>query len=285
MSYIGMKPRNKTEVQITELTTKAHDFLAKKLNVESTLKFGRAWFWGNEPTYGALWIPNKKASVINFSTNIGGTVREMLDCIGHELRHAEQCRDGLLSSLDKEWTRYGVKMVSGTWEGKRYRGTYWDAPWEVDARAHQDKYAQMIIDAGILTKKELNVKLPGAAKKIVLEKEAYDQIFKEHGHAIEWFKASVSNKKLKARDKILTDAGYFLSAKGKWELTPGADSAKAKKAVAEWRKTPQYRTDAIAFLTREDARKYKNNDERYEAAQKNAVIFKTRTAKPEDFVI
>ena len=287
MSNIGMKPRNKTEVQITELTTKAHDFLAKKLNVESTLKFGRTWYWGTKPTHLALWRNSEKTSVINFSTYVGGTVKHMLGAIGHELRHAEQYRDGLKtrSRHDDSWTNDGVKMVKGIWRGELYKGTYWDAPWEIDARAHQDKYAQMIIDAGILTKKELNVKLPGVRKNIVLEKEAYTKIYEKHGYDLRWFKASVSNKKLKARDKILTDAGYFRNAKGRWELAPGADSAKAKKALAEWKKTPQYRNDAIAFLTRLDARKYKNNNERYEAAQKNAVIFKTRKADLEDFVL
>ena len=66
MSNIGLNPRNKTETQIMEITTRAHDWLAKELNLVSRQEFGRTAYWGKDAFHGGLWMNDDKLSVLNF---------------------------------------------------------------------------------------------------------------------------------------------------------------------------------------------------------------------------
>ena len=157
----NLKARNATETRIMEITTRCHDWLANELDLESNMSFGRVAVYGENTDYAGFWENTQRKSLLNFRRIYGTSVRYMLTVIGHEARHSMQYRDGKLKDNGKKDRNVGgEKIVSAIWEGENWRGPYLDAPWEVDARAFQDEYAQMIIDSGIVSEEELSVVLP-----------------------------------------------------------------------------------------------------------------------------
>jgi len=157
----GLKARNATETQIMEITTRCHDWLAKELDLESNMSFGRVAVYGSNASYVGTWRNTQRKSLLNFRNLYGASVRDMIQTIGHEARHSMQYRDGTLKQNGKKNRIVdGEKIISRIWEGETWTGPYIDAPWEIDARAFQGEYAQMIIDSGIVSEEELNIVLP-----------------------------------------------------------------------------------------------------------------------------
>jgi|TARA_Y100001937_G_scaffold44898_1_gene63094 hypothetical protein len=271
MSNIGLKPRNQNEIQVMRLMTECHDWLAKELNIQSHMEFGRTAYWGNQARHCGLWYQDTKQSVLNFRNLYGANMYRLLKIIAHEARHAVQYKDNLLSVEGrKSKMTHNGKWEVGYWQGKLYRGPYKEAPWEIDARAHEKQYADLIVKSGIITDKELKMKLSGKQDQIIyLEDETIQDIKNQYGN-VSLYKVSVfTETQQKARQAEL---------KKLYEKKGYAAYKKAKKDF-----NTKYCDKSIAFLTRDEEKKLPKSD-RFWAAQKNRIFYKSRPLKDSDLV-
>ena len=286
MSNVGLNPRNKTETQIMEITTRAHDWLAKELNLVSRQEFGRTAYWGKDAFHGGLWMINDKLSVLNFRNLYGENVKTMLNIVSHELRHGYQYANGMMR--EDHYGRSKGGLHSGTWEqgywnNEYYSGVYREAPWEIDARAHEETYTNMIIDAGIVSAKELDIILPGARTTYYNESEKMEQLKNSSKERIHWFKAAtISKKEDENNDRLcheaFIDAGFIKpsSPKGKWSF-PNVSRAKKVAMDKDFKAAKRefalkYRKDAVAYLTDSEYKALGKKDTFWEA-QKNILEF------------
>ena len=160
MSKKGMIPRDKKELLAKELLIKCHDWLKKDLKVDTNLVLSRECNWGKNAFHAGCYIDDNKEVRMNFRNFSGASIYDFLEVLGHEMRHAVQYKKGLVSRtrLDGHVTRNSKRFVSGNWKGQHlWRVAYVDAPWEVDARKYQAKYADKVIKALGITNEQLNV--------------------------------------------------------------------------------------------------------------------------------
>jgi len=283
MSIIGIQTRNQSETQIMEICTRANDWLAKKLNVVSTQEFGRQCNWGKDAFHGGLWMNDTKQSVLNFRNLYGEKVIDMLRIIGHELRHAYQHQNNMLTDRKGSATKGGKNAIlSGTWNGASWTGFYSDAPWEIDARAYEQEYKQMIIDSGIISEEELNMVLPGDRVTYFNEDQKKKELNDSSEEAIHYFEAATiskaqDDKNGELRKKAIVNAGFILK-NNKWSYgdTSRSEQLVMQKTFKSLKKefAVKYRNDALAYLT--DSQ-YKNTakKDRFWAAQENILQFDT----------
>jgi hypothetical protein len=320
MSNIGLKIRNENEQQVVDIMTRCHDWLAKELDIESKMAFGRTCNWGKDAFHAGLWCFDSEQSVLNFRNLYGANMYQMLKIVAHEARHAVQGKTGMI-----DWTKdrrvktlHDGRWESGTWNGEYWSGPYRDAPWEIDARAHEEPYAQMVIDAGIISQEELSIKLAGREGDtdhmiIKLDTETEQEIRDKHGKVSLWKAAVQTKEEDQANDDRFEDLvkPYFVlenkkqysynypeSFKDSDGVINGSlhyDKIKAfhKEADKVWKDAKKetklaYRDDAIAFLTEKEMQKLKkakaSKNDMFWAAQKNVVEYKTRPATEEDLV-
>jgi hypothetical protein len=303
MANIGLKVRDENEQQVVDIMTKCHDWLANELDIKSNMAFGRTCHWGKDAFHAGLWSFDTEQSVLNFRNLYGANMYQMLKIVAHEARHAVQGATGMI-----DWTKdrdvkslHNGRWESGTWNGEYWSGAYRDAPWEVDARAHEEVYAQMVIDAGIITQEELSIKLAGrdgdSDHMIVrLDTETLQEIEQEHGKVSLW-KAAVQTKEEDDANtelfrNIVSKSYTFNQKSNMWFNNPDCDLSykEAKKVWEDAKKETKlkYQKDAIAFLTVEETAKLKkakaSKNDMFWAAQKNMVVYKTRPATEDDLV-
>ena len=287
MSNIGIRPRNNNEKQIIEICTRAHDWLAKELGVESTQEFGRTAYWGKDAFHAGLWYERSKQSVLNFRNLYGETVNTMLRIIGHELRHAMQYKHGMLKQdqYRKHTTGVHGRWERGYWNDEYFSGAYRDAPWEVDARAYQEKYRQMITDAGIVSAKELDLILSGQRVTYYNEQQKMEEFENNSKEGIHWFKAATISQEQDEENKKLmhqgwVDLGYIAPTRGKtWKYPEGVSNKAFKEMRSGWDLVKKkyrltYRKDAMAYLTDSQLTACrKDRLDTYWEAQKNILEF------------
>jgi len=317
MSNIGLKIRDDNEQQVVDIMTKCHDWLAKELDIESNMAFGRTCNWGKDAFHAGLWCFDSEQSVLNFRNLYGANMYQMLKIVAHEARHAVQGKTGMI-----DWTKdrrvktlHDGRWESGTWNGEYWSGSYRDAPWEVDARAHEEPYAQMVIDAGIISQAELSLKLAGREGDtdhmiIRLDTETHDEIKQKHGHVKLFQVAAITQEQDIANndrfedlvkpyfvlnDKKQYSYNYPKSFKDKNGNVSWCPEIKAfhKEADKIWKDAKKqtkltYRDDAVAFLTAKQAAELKkakaSKNDMFWAAQNNVVEYKTRPATEDDLV-
>jgi len=294
MANIGLAPRDQNERDVMEIMTRCHNWLADELGIESRLEFGRTAYWGENAFHAGLWYQHSLQSVLNFRNLYGATVARLLRIVAHEARHAVQYKQGLLTTQGRtsKMTHNG-RYESGTWRGERYSGSYKDAPWEIDARAHEQPYSDLVIKAGVISPAELKIKLNGKQDQVVyLEAETRAKVLKRHGKVV-WFKASQYTEAQQAnRDKqfaqAVKNAGFKQDKTTKrWRYT-AKDRAGAMAQDKAWKKAKKdfnmkYCDKSIAFLT-EAAYLQTPKAERFWAAQKNKVFYDTRPMQDSDLV-
>jgi len=311
MANIGLRVRDENEQQIVDIMTRCHDWLANELDIESNMAFGRTAYWGDNAFHAGLWYNKTKQSVLNFRNLYGANVYQLLKIIAHEARHGVQYKTGMLTDDRRSRkTRHDGKWETGVWNGKYWSGRYKDAPWEVDARAHEKTYAQLVIDAGIITQEELSLKLAGREGDndhmiVRLDTETHQEIRDKHGEVSLW-KATVQTREEDdanvTRFEDLVKPYYVRQENRRY----GTNSVEWKKYMkdhssTDWRKMIKkvwdnaqketkltYRNDAIAFLTQQEMAKLKkakaSKNDMFWAAQKNVVEYKTRPATEDDLV-
>ena len=292
MSNIGLKTRNQNERDVIEIMTRCHNWVADKLNIDSKMEFGRTAYWGKDAFHAGLWFNTTKQSVLNFRNLYGAPMARLLRIIAHEARHAVQYRDGLLltQGRNSKMTHNG-KYEYGTWKGERYSGSYRDAPWEIDARAHEKQYSDMIIKAGIISPAELKMKLSGKQDQVVyLGSETRNEIRKQHVE-VHFYKASKiiesqQEKRQKQLHKAVISAGFKYDVKtNRYSFTGKTQHQAQDKAWKKAKKdfNTKYCDKSIAFLTR-DKEKLLSKGKRFWEAQKNRMFYKSRPMQDSDLV-
>jgi hypothetical protein len=302
MANIGLRVRDENEQQVVDIMTKCHNWLTTELDIESNMEFGRTCVWGKDAFHAGLWYNDTKQSVLNFRNLYGANMYQMLKIVAHEARHGVQYKTGMLDDKDRDVkSLHNGRWESGTWNGEYWSGAYRDAPWEVDARAHEEVYAQMVIDAGIITQEELSIKLAGRDGDsdhmiIRLDTETLQEIEEKHGKVSLW-KAAVQTKEEDDANtelfrNIVSKSYTFNQKSNMWFNNPDCDLS-YKEANKVWNDAKKetklkYQKDAIAFLTVEETAKLKkekaSKNDMFWAAQKNMVVYKTRPATEDDLV-
>ena len=136
---------------------RAHTYIADTLGLDTPLLYERKHIYGPAARYYGCYKPSDAVSVFNFSANYGQTLSHALETVGHELRHALQFKLEWYAGHQSRRQRWGKELI-GNWKGEEYKGSYQDAPWEVDAREFQSRYAEMTHH--LFTKDELETRLP-----------------------------------------------------------------------------------------------------------------------------
>ena len=302
MANIGLRVRDENEQQVVDIMTKCHNWLATELDIESNMEFGRTCNWGKDAFHAGFWCDSTKQSVLNFRNLYGANMYQMLKIVAHEARHGVQHKCGMLTDENRgKKMKHDGRWESGTWNGEYWSGKYRDAPWEIDARAHEEPYAQMVIDAGIISQEELSIKLAGRDGDtdhmiIRLDTETQNEIKQKHGHVTLW-KAAVQTKEeddanTKLFQSIISKVFTFNTKSNMWNPMKGCGLSH-KELDKVWKKAKgetklKYRDDAIAFLTTKEMAKLKkekaSKTDMFWAAQKNMVVYKTRPATEDDLV-
>lgn len=294
MANIGLAPRDQNERDVMAIMTRCHNWLADELGIESKMEFGRTAYWGRDAFHAGLWYQDSLQSVLNFRNLYGATVERLLRIVAHEARHAVQYKQGLLSmnGRNHKMTHDG-RYEMGYWRGDYYRGAYRDAPWEIDARAHERPYSDLVIKAGIIAPAELKMRLSGKQDQVVyLKDETMAKIHKEHG-AVNLYKASQYTQAQQAkRDKQFAQAvrraGFTRSARtGRWSYT-AKDRAGVNQQNKAWKAAKRefdlkYCDKSIAFLTRAEEKQIPKA-ERFWRAQNNRRFYDTRPMQDSDLV-
>lgn len=294
MSNIGLAPRNQNERDVMAIMTRCHNWLADQLQIDSKMEFGRTAYWGRDAFHAGLWYQASLQSVLNFRNLYGATMERLLRIVAHEARHAVQYRQGLLKTQgrDSRMTHDG-RYETGYWRGEYYHGTYKDAPWERDARAHERPYSDMVIKAGIIAPAELKMRLGGKQDQVVyMEAETMAKIEKEHG-VVNYYKASQHSqaqqaKRQKEFEKAVRRAGFTKSARSdRWSYT-AKDRAGVNQQKKAWKAANKefglkYCDKSIAFLTRAQEKQIPKA-ERFWAAQANRRFYDTRPMQDSDLV-
>jgi len=294
MANIGLAPRNQNERDVMEIMTRCHNWLADQLQIDSRMEFGRTAYWGRDAFHAGLWYQNTLQSVLNFRNLYGATMARLLRIVAHEARHAVQYKEGLLSrnGRNHKMTHDG-RWEQGYWQGKYYSGAYKDAPWEIDARAHERTYSNMVIQAGIISPAELSMRLAGKQDQVVyLESETRARILLEHGR-VSFYKASQYTQAQQAQrdkqfDQAVRKAGFKWNPQSrKWGFT-AKDRAGRQAQKKAWDKAKKdsktkYCDKSIAFLTQAEERKIPKA-ERFWAAQQNRRFYDTRPLQDSDLV-
>lgn len=300
MSNIGLKIRNENEQQVVDIMTRCHDWLANELDIDSKMEFGRTCNWGKDAFHAGLWYNDSKQSVLNFRNLYGANMYQMLKIVAHEARHAVQYKTGMLVEEGRNRkTKHDGKWEYGTWNGEYFSGPYKEAPWEIDARAHEEPYAQMVINAGIISQEELGIKLaprPGDTDHMIirLEDETHDEIREKYGKVNLWKAAVQTREEDLANQELFKSlvSEAFTFKNGNWYHDPKCKLSykQSKKLWKDANKQTKvtYRTDAIAFLTQEETAELKKakvtKNDMFWAAQKNVVEYKSRPATHDDLI-
>ena len=117
-----------------------HSFLEKKLGIETNLCLIKKRHKSTENIRG-IYNPKDNVIVINLENLKGETIKESINVLAHEMRHAVQYKNNWISKFKVE-NNEGI----GYWKGKKYNVGYWDSPWEKDARKYEEKYTKEAID-------------------------------------------------------------------------------------------------------------------------------------------
>jgi hypothetical protein len=195
MGKAGLIIRNKEEKLAVECVTKAHKWLNEKFGLDTKLTFSREVNWGKDAWYAGFYLFEDKEVRINIRNLYGNSIKTIIDVLGHEIRHAVQYDTKILSDFGKKGKVHSGRYESGTWKGRRYWGTYWDAPWEIDARKYQSEYADMVIkELGL--EKECKVMLPYGTVTVKLKDETQTLFLEKNKKKdIHLFQAYDSKKK------------------------------------------------------------------------------------------
>ena len=156
----GIVIRNEQEQLAFDTIIKAHEVLCKKLNVSTDVTFQRECNWGRNARHAGWYRSSEKLVALNFRNMYGATIGDLLEVLGHEMRHAVQDAKGWHKLKSAGRGDSPTRRISGIWKGEHMFVPYIDAPWEVDARANEQKYAKIAIKELGLSDDILNTRLP-----------------------------------------------------------------------------------------------------------------------------
>jgi len=143
--YVDKKHKAKTKNRV-EIASKLIPFLKTKLNFASDVKIIISFIKAKNTA--GMYQPTFKYATIDPRM---GTIEQFIDCLCHELVHAEQYHTGMLSTVFD--CNEGTKFVwnKGQPKGLPYsHAKYLALPWEVDARTRAKELVKEIQESGIL---------------------------------------------------------------------------------------------------------------------------------------
>ena len=178
MSKVGLVVRNNAEQTAVNMCIEAHKWLNTKFGVDTKLTFSREVNWGNGVHYAGFYKHAELEVRINIRNLYGNSIKDILAVLGHEIRHAIQHKNDWLHK-GYQSKGNGGKLENGDWKGKHYWGEYWTAPWEIDAREYQYKYADMAIKA-LGFEKDADTKLPYGSVTTKLTDETIQAFLKKN---------------------------------------------------------------------------------------------------------
>jgi len=178
MSRVGLVVRNNAEQTAVNMCIEAHKWLNTKFGVDTKLTFSREVNWGNDVHYAGFYKHADKEVRINIRNLYGNSIKTILVVLGHEIRHAIQCEKGWLNNFTQNSSGKNP-YVHGDWKGIGYWEKYLNAPWEIDARKYQYKYADMVIKA-LGMENDSDIKLPYGSVTTKLKDETINAFLKKN---------------------------------------------------------------------------------------------------------
>lgn len=179
MSRVGLVVRNNAEQTAVNMCIEAHKWLNKKFGLKTKLTFSREVNWGNDVYYAGFYCHADKEVRINIRNLYGNSILDILTVLGHEIRHAIQYNKKWLKGSRFKEGKGRNPYISDDWKGKSYWGRYYDAPWEIDAREYQAKYADMVVKA-LGFEKDCKIKLPFGSVTTKLKDETIADFMKKN---------------------------------------------------------------------------------------------------------
>lgn len=177
----GIVIRNIEEELAVETMKAAHAWLNQKLNVNTDLVFQRECNWGRDAKHAGWYRSSEKLVALNFRNMYGASVKDLLEVLAHEMRHAVQDAKGWhkLHSGGKGYSR--KRLIRGNWKGENMLVPYYDAPWEVDARKYESIYSNQVIEALDIPQNILDTKLPMGTSTKSDKNATYKMLQDKHG--------------------------------------------------------------------------------------------------------
>ena len=176
----GIKIRNKQEQLAVNVMTEAHEYFNKVFQLNTSLTFQRECNWGKN-AFHAGWYRDKDRTVaLNFRNMYGATIQDLLEVLAHEIRHAYQYEFEFLSNHSGN-AKSRSTYIRGTWKGQPMYVKYEDAPWEVDARAHEKPYSQEVIEALNISEEVLQTRLPMGSISTSDKEATYTKLNEQYG--------------------------------------------------------------------------------------------------------
>jgi hypothetical protein len=250
----GIVIRNQTEQNFVDKVKECHSFLNTHLQLNSNLNIERHLAWGHDTWYAGYYCQDDNLVNINFERCYGFSLKDIMKVLCHEMRHAYQHDKGWFGDPNSDRFRFVRRQTSrgrietDYWKGKKYdRWAYKDCPWEVDARAHEDKYYALLEKAGLITKEQSVWAMPGDKHQKVDYTEFSEIIRKKYqSESTQKFVAYVlSPEERKAKRKavlqkyipLIKAVGYdYNEKKNKWEPNDNYTQKNAKKLNDLWKK-------------------------------------------------
>ncbi len=137
-----IRPKNQLEAKQIAALELATEILEEHLGVQVTLQAQRQAGWaGADAWHAGKYCHDEQLIKINFRNLEGVSTLQVLTVLGHEFRHVVQHQTGLL--VEQRWT--GEEQTPSFFHPNAKYSAYFNLPQEVDARAHQDAYADLVI--------------------------------------------------------------------------------------------------------------------------------------------
>ena len=148
-----INPRNDLERMQVRAIEVASEILCEALGVEITLQAQRQPGWaGSDAFHCGMYVYRDKHGKIdntlkiNFRNLTGSSTRTVLMVLGHEFRHAVQHqKEGFYDKtrFSRQWIGPAHPLDA---KPNHARQSYWNDPCEIDARAFQGQYADLVIN-------------------------------------------------------------------------------------------------------------------------------------------
>ena len=147
-------PRTATESLQVKAIEVASEILCEALGVDITIQAQRQPGWaGTDAFHAGMYCHEGSGKTdipqlikINFRNLTGSSTRTVLTVLGHEFRHAWQRQVGKCYDTTNRWSQKWIGPVHPLDAKPSHRNqSYWNRPNEVDARAFQRQYADLVI--------------------------------------------------------------------------------------------------------------------------------------------
>lgn len=138
-----IRPRDKLEVLQIRALEVASEILCEYLKVDVILQAQRQAGWcGSDTFHSGMYSSGDRLIKINFRNLEGSSTKSVLTILGHEFRHAFQFQHGLY--VNRKWL--GEKFQPSFFHHNKRYAAYLNEPIEIDARAYQEIYANIVLN-------------------------------------------------------------------------------------------------------------------------------------------